>query len=128
MNLLDNDPLELWQSEAYYLAARRRVVAQLGTAEVSVIEINAGGQLLPHVQKRQMWYCCIRGEGTYLLHDQERLFQWGDMVEIAPHTIHAFTATGESPLYLMQLQSLTDELLPPTRWVELLGKLTGRLN
>jgi quercetin dioxygenase-like cupin family protein len=127
-NLLDDDPFEPWLSEAYYLAARRRVVGHRDNTELSVIEINAGGQLLPHIQQRHLWYCCIRGEGTYTLRDQEHPFRWGDLLEIAPRTIHAFTATGTAPLYLLQFQSLEDAPLPPATWIELLGKLTGRLN
>lgn len=127
MNLLQDDPVEPWQSEAYYLAARRRVIGTIGSAELNVIEINAGGQLLPHIQPRHTWYCCIRGEGLYTLHNQEHGVQWGDVLEIAPRTIHAFTATGNSPLYLLSGQSLTEDVLPPTRWMELLGKFAGRL-
>lgn len=128
MNLLNENPLDPWQSEAYYLAARRRVVAQQGDAELSLIEINGGGQLLPHIQLRHVWYCAIRGEGSYTLYDQEHRLEWGDIVEIAPRTIHAFSATGSTPLYLLQFQSLTEESIAPTRWIEWLGKLTGRLD
>ncbi len=128
MNLLDTDPTAPWQSEAYYLAARRRVVEQMGTTEITLIEINAGGQLLPHVQSYRTVYCCIGGEGDYTLNEQEHELQWGAIVEVAPHTIHAFTATGTSPLYLFCFQSLTDEVIEAKNWLKVWGKLTGRLS
>lgn len=127
MNLLDDDPTAPWQTDAYYLAARRRVVEHMGTAEISLIEINAGGQLLPHIQSRRTFYCCIRGEGTYILHEQEGNLIWGDVVEVAPRTIHAFIAKGNAPLYLLAFQALTDAIMPIVGWRDLLGKWTGRL-
>ena len=125
-NLLDPDGLDTWQSEAYYLAARHRVVGVMGNAELRIIEINAGGQLLPHVQPRQTWYCCIQGAGIFTDQDQEQEFQWGDMVDLAPRRIRAFAATGETPLYVLFAMAVTDSLLSPPDWRDLLGKFAGR--
>lgn len=125
-NLLDLDGPDTWHSEAYYLAARHRLVGAMGNAELRIIEINAGGQLLPHIQPHQAWYCCIQGAGIFTDQDQEQAFNWGDMIDIAPRRIRAFAATGATPLYVLFAMALTDPLLSAPDWMALLGKFAGR--
>jgi mannose-6-phosphate isomerase-like protein (cupin superfamily) len=127
MNVLDDDVTAPWHSEAYYLAARRRVLEYAGGAELSLIEINGGGQLLPHVQPQRTYYCCIRGEGTYLVGNQEYSMSWGEQVDVPAGTIHAFQAGVSSPVYLICFHAPGDHPVQRQAWMSLFKKLTGRL-
>lgn len=126
-NFLHEDPTAPWQREAFYLAARRRVVAQSGTAALYLIEMSAGGQLVPHVQPDALWYLCVGGTGLCTLRSQEQRMAWGDMLDVPANTIHAFTATGDAPFYLLYARSESSDLASQAQWLTWVGKLTGRL-
>lgn len=125
-NLFDEDPLATWQTEAYYLAARRRVLGVIAMAEIGIIEISAGGQLLPHVQPKDMTVVCIAGEGQHTDGHRETPVRWGDVLEIAGKEIRGFTATGDNPLYLLTLHPLLEDT-PPTSLAQLALQFMGRL-
>jgi quercetin dioxygenase-like cupin family protein len=67
---------------------------------VNEFEVAGGGYVDPHSHPTHEFYYVLRGRGTMIIGDEERLIGQGDLVHIPPDVVHSLRpVTDHAPIH-----------------------------
>ena len=96
-------PATPWESPAAYVAARRRLLPAAEGLPLALIEIEAGGQLLPHVRAEALLYLVLTGAARMTQGEHEAALGAGDLVTVPAALIRGIANAGDGLLRLVEL-------------------------
>lgn len=119
------EPAVSWESYAYHLATRfkRLELDELTpTLQALYVEVEAGGRILPHAQKRSELLFCIEGAGIFSLDEEETALGAGDSIVIRRGGVQGVRNQGDAPLRLLIVEATEGEAASGSVWLRWLAR------
>ena len=66
---------------------------------VNEFEVAPGAAVFPHTHPTHEFYFVLRGEGTMVISDEERVVGPGDLIYIPPDAVHSLVTIGDDPIH-----------------------------